>query len=114
MLATVGHAPVFIGILGKNLDLDTGRKAARTAALNALSLARKQLGTLNRVRRVVRLGVSVAATSEFIEHPKVADAASELLRDIFGEEALSTRLVIGVASLPFGSPIALEVIMEVY
>ena len=114
MLATVGHAPAFVGILGRDLDVETGRKAARTAALNALSLSRKQLGSLNRVRRVVRLGVSVAATPEFIEHPKVADAASELLRDIFGEGAMSTRLVIGVTSLPFGSPVALEVILDVY
>jgi len=61
------------------------------------------LGSLNRVSRVVRLGVYVAATPEFTEHPKVADAASELLRDVFGEEAVSSRLVIGVASLPLGS-----------
>ena len=63
--------------------------------------------------RVVRLGVYVAATPEFTEHPKVADAASELLRDVFGEEAVSSRLVIGVASLPLGSPVELEVILEV-
>ncbi|HEY0467035.1 MAG TPA: RidA family protein [Polyangiaceae bacterium] len=113
MLATIGHAPAIVGILGKDLDLEAGRKAAYTSALNALALTKKQLGSLNRVSRVVRLGVSVAATPEFIEHPKVADAASELLRDVFGEGAVSTRLVIGVASLPFGSPIALEVILEV-
>jgi hypothetical protein len=59
---------------------------------------------LNRVSRVVRLGVYVAATREFTEHPKVADAASELRRDVFGEEAVASRLVIGVASLPLGSP----------
>jgi enamine deaminase RidA (YjgF/YER057c/UK114 family) len=57
--------------------------------------------------------VSVAATPGFTEHPKVADAVSELLRDVFGEEAVSSRLVIGVASLPLGSPVELEVILEV-
>ncbi len=55
----------------------------------------------------------VAATPQFTEHPKVADAASELLRDIFGEEKLFSRYVLGVASLPFGSPVELEVILEV-
>jgi hypothetical protein len=74
------------------LAVQTGREAAHTAALNALALTRKQLGSLDRVSRVVRLGVYVAATPEFTEHPKVADAASELLRDLFGEEAVSSRL----------------------
>lgn len=113
MLATVGHEPMLVGIVGKDLDVEAGRKAAFTAALNVLALTKKQLGSLNRVSRVARLGVSVAATPEFTEHPKVADAASELLRDVLGEETVSTRLVIGVASLPFGSPVALEVILEV-
>jgi enamine deaminase RidA (YjgF/YER057c/UK114 family) len=113
MLATSGHTARVVGVLGKNLDIKAGREAAYTAALNALALTKKQLGSLNRVSRVVRLGVYVVATQEFTEHPKVADAASELFRDIFGEEAVSTRLVFGVASLPVGSPVELEVILEV-
>jgi len=113
MLATSGHTAKVVGVLGKNLDIKAGREAAYTAALNALALTKKQLGSLNRVSRVVRLGVYVVATQEFTEHPKVADAASELFRDIFGEEAVSTRLVFGVASLPVGSPVELEVILEV-
>jgi enamine deaminase RidA (YjgF/YER057c/UK114 family) len=113
MLATSGHTAKVVGVLGKNLDIKAGREAAYTAALNALALTKKQLGSLNRVSRVVRLGVYVVATPEFTEHPKVADAASELFRDIFGEEAVSTRLVFGVASLPVGSPVELEVILEV-
>jgi enamine deaminase RidA (YjgF/YER057c/UK114 family) len=113
MLATSGHAATVVGIVGKNLDVKAAQEAAYTAALNALALTRKQLGSLDRVNRVVRLGVSVAATAEFTEHPKVADAASELLRDVFGEEAVSSRLVFGVASLPLGSAVELEVILEV-
>jgi enamine deaminase RidA (YjgF/YER057c/UK114 family) len=113
MLATSGHKTTAVGVVGKDLDGKAGREAAYTAALNALALTKKQLGSLNRVSRVVRLGVYVAATPEFTEHPKVADAASELLRDIFGEEAVSSRLVFGVASLPLGSPVELEVILEV-
>ena len=113
MLATSGHAATVVGIVGKDLEVKAGREAAHTAALNVLALAKKQLGSLNRVSRVVRLGVYVAATPQFTEHPKVADAASELLRDVFGEQTVSTRLVFGVASLPLGSPVELEVIVEV-
>ena len=113
MLATSGHTATVVGVVGKNVDVKEGREAAYTATLNVLALARKQLGSLNRVRHVVRLGVYVAATTEFIDHPKVADAASELLRDVFGEGTVSSRLVFGVASLPLGSPVELEVIFEV-
>jgi enamine deaminase RidA (YjgF/YER057c/UK114 family) len=113
MLATSGHAATVVGIMGKDLDVKAGRGAAYTAALNALALTRKQLGSLDRVSRVVRLGVYVAAMAEFTDHPRVADAASELLRDVFGERTVSSRLVLGVASLPLGSPVELEVILEV-
>src|SRR5262245_3632456 len=105
MLATSGHTVTVAGVVGKSLDVKASREAARTAALNALALTKKQLGSLDRVSRVVRLGVYIAATPDFTDHPKVADAASELLRDVFGEETVSSRLVIGVASLPLGSPV---------
>jgi enamine deaminase RidA (YjgF/YER057c/UK114 family) len=113
MLATSGHNATVVGVVGKNLDVKAGRDAAHTATLNALALIKKQLGSLNRVSRIVRLGVYLAATPEFTEHPKVADAPSELLRDVFGEGTISSRLVFGVASLPLGSPVELEVILEV-
>jgi enamine deaminase RidA (YjgF/YER057c/UK114 family) len=113
MLATSGHKATMVGVVGKNLDVKAGREAAYTAALNGLALTKKQLGSLNRVTRVVRLGVYIVATPEFAEHVKVADAASELFRDVFGQETMSSRLVIGVASLPLGSPVELEVILEV-
>jgi enamine deaminase RidA (YjgF/YER057c/UK114 family) len=79
MLATSGHSVMAVGVVGKDLDVKAGREAAYTAALNVLALTKKQLGSLNRVSRVVRLGVYVVATPEFTEHPKIADAASELL-----------------------------------
>ena len=113
MLATVGHAAAITGIVGKELDVDGGRKAAYAAALNVLALTRKQLGSLNRVSQFVRLSAFIAATAEFTEHPRVADAASELFRAVFGENMRSSRLVIGVVSLPLGSPVELEVILEV-
>ena len=113
MLATSGHTATVVGVVGKDLDVNAGREAAHTAALNAVALTRKQLGSLNRVSHVVRLGVYVAATAQFTDHAKVADAASELLRDVFGEQTVSCRIVPGVASLPLGSPVELEVILEV-
>ena len=112
-LASVGHAVTITGILGKDLDVKGGRDAAFMAARNALALMKQHLGSLNRVSRLVRIGVYAAATPEFRDHAKVADAASELLRDVLGEQTVSSRLVIGVSSLPFGSPVELEVIVEV-
>jgi enamine deaminase RidA (YjgF/YER057c/UK114 family) len=105
--------PKYIGRLGAELDVEQGRGAARLAAINALAIAKEHLGSLSRVSRVVRLGVMLATAGDFLEHAKVADGASELLRDVFGSEKNPVRLVYGVASLPFGMPVELEVIFEV-
>jgi len=113
MLPVVDHKPKYIGRLGKELDGDAGRDAAYTAALSALAAAREHLGSLDRITRVVRLGVFIATSGDFFDQPRVADAASDLFRDIFGSEKAAVRLVIGVASLPLGLPIELEVIFEV-
>jgi enamine deaminase RidA (YjgF/YER057c/UK114 family) len=113
MLPTEGRAAKFIGRLGAELDVDAGSQAARLAALNALAVARQHLGSLDKVTRIVRLGVPVATVGDFRDHPKVADGASELLQDVFGKERNPSRLVYGVASLPLGTPVELEVIFEV-
>jgi enamine deaminase RidA (YjgF/YER057c/UK114 family) len=113
MLPTEGREPKFIGRVGAELDIETGRKAARLAALNGLAVARKYLGSLDRVRRVVRLGVSVATSGDVRDQPKVADAASDLLERVFGKDKNPCRLVYGVASLPLGTPVELEIIFEV-
>jgi enamine deaminase RidA (YjgF/YER057c/UK114 family) len=113
MLPTEGRAAKFIGRVGAELNVETGRQAARLAALNALAVARKYLGSLDKVTRIVRLGVSVATSGDGRELPKVADGASELLQDVFGKDKNPCRLVYGVASLPLGTPVELEVIFEV-
>jgi enamine deaminase RidA (YjgF/YER057c/UK114 family) len=113
MLPTEGREPKFIGRLGAELDIETGRKAARLAALNGLAVAREYLGSLDRVRRVVRLGVSVATSGDVRDQPEVADAASDLLERVFGKDKNPCRLVYGVASLPLGTPVELEIIFEV-
>jgi enamine deaminase RidA (YjgF/YER057c/UK114 family) len=113
MLPVVDHKPKYLGRLGKELDVEAGRDAAYTAALSALAAAKQHLGSLDRVTSVVRLGVFIATSGDFFDQPRVADAVSDLFRDIFGSERTAARLVIGVASLPIGMPIELEVIFEV-
>ena len=113
MLPTEGRSAKFVGRLGSELTVEQARAAARLAAINGLAVAREHLGSLDKVTRIVRLGVSVATSGDIREHPKVADGASELLQDIFGKEKNPSRLVYGVASLPLGTPVALEIIFEV-
>jgi enamine deaminase RidA (YjgF/YER057c/UK114 family) len=113
MLPVVDHKPKYVGRLGKELDAEAGRDAVRTAALGVLSAAKKHLGSLDKVTRVVRLGVFMATSGDFFDQPRVADAVSDLFRDVFGADKTGVRLVIGVASLPLGVPIELEVIFEV-
>jgi enamine deaminase RidA (YjgF/YER057c/UK114 family) len=103
----------FVGRLGAELDLESARKAARVAALNALAVVRAYLGSLDRVARIVRLGVLVATAGDIRDHAHVADAASELLQEIFGRDKNPCRLVYGVASLPLGTPVELELVFEV-
>ncbi len=105
--------PKFQGRIGGELSVEDGRRATRLAALNALALAREHLGSLDKVTRVVRLGVSLVTTPDFREHPKVADAASELLLSVFGADKTSTRAVLGVASLPVGVCAETELIFEI-
>jgi enamine deaminase RidA (YjgF/YER057c/UK114 family) len=113
MLPTEGHAAKFVGRAGVDFDVETAKQAARLAALNGLAVAREFLGSLDKITRIVRLGVSVATTDDCREHPKVADGASDLLQDVFGKDKNPTRLINGVASLPLGTPVALELIFEV-
>jgi enamine deaminase RidA (YjgF/YER057c/UK114 family) len=113
MLPVVDHKPKYVGRLGKELDTEAGRDAAYTAALGALAAAKQLLGSLDRITRLVRLGVFIATSGDFFDQPRVADAVSDLFRDIFGSEKTGVRLVIGVASLPLGMPVELEVIFEV-
>src|SRR5216117_406218 len=86
MLPTEGRSAKFIGRLGAELDVEAGRKAAHLAALNVLAIARQHLGSLDKVTRIVRLGVYVATSGDVRDQPRIADAASELLQDVFRSE----------------------------
>ena len=113
MLPTEGHEARYLGRVGAELDVEAGRKAARLAVLNGLAVARQYLGSLDRVTRIVRIGVSVATSGDVRAQPKVADGASELLQDVFGKDKNPSRLVYGVASLPLGAAVEVELIFEV-
>lgn len=112
-LPALGHDVQYRGRMGTEFDTTQGRAATRLAALNALVTAKEHLGTLNRVKRVVRLGVMLATSGDQVDHAQIADAASELFREVFGSAKNPVRLVYGVASLPFNAPVELEVIFEV-
>ena len=113
MLPTEGREAKFTGRIGAELDVEAGRAAARLAALNGLAVAKQHLGSLDKVKRIVRLGVAVATSGDVRDQPKVADGASELLQDVFGKDKNPCRLVYGVASLPLGTSVELEIIFEI-
>jgi len=113
MLPTEGRAAKVVGRVGAELDAEGGREAARLAALNVLAVARQHLGSLDRVTQLVRLVVSVATSGDVRDQAHVADGASELLRDVFGDDKAPCRSVYGVASLPLGVPVEVEIILEV-
>ena len=105
--------PSHLGHLGDNVDLEDGRAAARTCAVNVLAALKAELGELSRVRRVVKVTGFVASTPDFTDHPKVINAASELFGDVFGDAGRHARAAVGVAALPLGVPVEVEAIVEV-
>jgi len=101
------------GKLGAELDVDAGADATRRCALQALSVLRDALGSLDRVRRVVKLTVWVACVEGFTEQPKVANGASDLLAEVFGDAGRHARASVGAPELPLGAPVEVEMIVEV-
>jgi enamine deaminase RidA (YjgF/YER057c/UK114 family) len=106
-------APSVTGHLGADVDVDAGQEAARRCALQALAALRAELGSLSRVRRIVRVGVFVASTPGFTDQPKVANGASDLLVEVFGEQGRHARAAVGVAELPLGVPVEVELLAEI-
>ena len=102
-----------MGKLGGQFTLDEGADAAKRATLNALAVAKQSLGSLDNVLQVVRLGVHVASASGFTDQSRVANGASELLIAVFGDAGRHARLALGASELPLGSPVEIELILEV-
>ncbi len=103
-----GNFPA-LGVCGAGVSTETGVACARLALLNAVSLVRAELGSLDRVARVLTITVFVASAPDYTEQPAVADGASQALLELFGDDAgRHTRSAIGVASLPRGAPVEVE------
>jgi enamine deaminase RidA (YjgF/YER057c/UK114 family) len=98
---------VATGLVGGSVDLDLARICARTCAVNVLDAALAELGTLAPVRGVARLRVYVASEPRFTDQHLVADAATDLFREVLGA-TLHTRTALGVAALPLGSPVEVD------
>ena len=101
------------GRLGEDLDLDAGREAARSCGIMLLAQMKAALGSLDRVDRVVKLGVFVNSAPHFTDQPKVANGASELMQDVFGEAGRHARSAVGVAVLPLGVAVEVDAIVAV-
>lgn len=101
------------GKLGRDVGLAAGQEAARGCAVQALAVVRAELGSLDRVTRVVKSTVYVASAEGFGDQPTVANGSSDLLRDVFGEPGLGARAAIGVAELPMGASVEAEYVFEV-
>lgn len=99
------------GLVGSDVSLEEAQACARTCALNALGALREKLGDLDRVERVLRVGVFVASAPGFFQQPSVANGASELLQVVFGEAGRHARAAVGVSSLPLGAPVEVEMVV---
>ncbi len=101
------------GRLGEDLDLAAGQAAARRCAIMLLAQLRNALGSLDRVERIVKLGVFVSSAADFTDQPKVANGASELMQDVFGEAGRHARSAVGVPVLPLGVAVEVDAIVQV-
>jgi enamine deaminase RidA (YjgF/YER057c/UK114 family) len=110
---TVDGKPTHLGHLGDDVDLENGRAAARTCAINLIAALKAELGQLAQVRRIVKVTGFVASTPCFTDAPKVVNAASELFGEVFGDAGRHARAAVGVAALPLGVPVEVEAIVEV-
>ena len=113
VLPVVNHDSLTIGRLGENFSVKDGQEAARIASLNALAAAKQHLGTVDRIKKLVKLTVLMRTTEEFAEHAAVADGASDLFAQIFGPKPGHTRPVYGVQSLPVRAPLIVDTIFEI-
>ncbi len=118
MLYIGGHGPVseterIVGKVGAEVDLEMAKHAARLTGLQLLSSARSELGSLDRVIRVVKVLGMVNCAPGFNQTPAVIDGCSELFHEVFGEAGIHTRSAVGMAELPFDIPVEIECILQV-
>jgi enamine deaminase RidA (YjgF/YER057c/UK114 family) len=102
----------YVGAVGKELSLDDGKAAARLCAINVIAQLKAACGDLDRVKRCVKLSVFVNAVPGFAQHPEVANGASDLVVDIFGEAGKHARAAVGAGSLPRNVAVEVEAAFE--
>ncbi len=119
LIFTSGQLPIvngqlqFKGKLGKEITKEQGYEAAKICALNALSAIQSVVGELDRIEQVVKVVGFVASAEGFTEQPAVVNGASEFLKALFGEKGAHARSAVGMAELPFGAAVELEMIVKV-
>ncbi|MDQ7054468.1 MAG: RidA family protein [candidate division KSB1 bacterium] len=119
LVFVAGHGPrkadgsYIRGKVGRDLTLEQGNEAARITAISLLSSLKAELGTLNKVKRIVRVFGMVNATEDFTDHPKVINGCSDLLVEVFGDRGKHARAAVGMASLPGNIAVEIEMIVEV-
>ncbi len=112
--AKIGDQSPLLGKLGAKLNLEQGKESARLVGLNILATVRNTLGSLDRVKRLVKTLGMVNATPDFLDHPQVINGFSELMAQVFGDDAgVGARSAVGMGSLPGDIPVEIECIFEV-
>jgi len=118
LLFTAGQLPFkdgrlpYTGKVGENVSLEEAKEAARMCALNALAAIKAEVETLENVHRVAKVAGYVASASGFNDQPEVINGASDLLGGLFGDKGLHVRTAVGVAELPLGAPVEIELTVE--
>jgi len=102
----------FTGKVPSKQSIEEAQKAAKLCAINALAQIKAELGSLDRIKKIVRVSGFVNSTEDFSDHPKVINSASDFLHDVFGDIGKHSRIAIGVNSLPLNSTVELEMIVE--
>lgn len=112
-LPTVGGKLALTGKLGAEVSLEDGTAAARTAGLNAIAAVANAAGGVDNIVKIIKVTAFVASTADFDAHPKVANGASDLFAEIFGEAGVHARSAVGASSLPLDSPVEVEIIAQI-
>ena len=119
LVMTSGQVPISAGVVkyqgkvGKDLSEEEGKEAAKLCAINCLSAVKSVIGNLDKIKRVLKLTVFIASAEGFTAQPKVANGASELIGEIFGEAGKHVRSAVGVSELPLNSAVEIEMIVEI-
>ncbi|MFB9775419.1 RidA family protein [Brevibacterium otitidis] len=112
-LPFVDGEPQVTGRLGDGMSVEDGYEAAKIAAVNALAAIKSVIGDLDDVEQVVKVVGFVNSAADFTDHPKVINGASEFLGEVFGARGKHARSAVGVAALPMGTPVEVEMIVKV-